>query len=169
MTSPELLSEIVSRAIHHLEWNYERVERCLLVFEEDHIWMRENENTLSIGNQLLHLSGNLRQWVLHSLGGQVDDRNRAEEFATINGKSQKALMAELKSVVEACVSVAEAIDETELMRVRAVQAYTLTGLAALIHAVEHFSYHTGQIIQLTKMRYNISLDFYGGQALDTTN
>ncbi|MEL6393311.1 MAG: DinB family protein [Bacteroidota bacterium] len=164
-----LAEEFKARAIHHCQWNLERINRCIALVDEEELWLRHNENSLSLGNQLLHLAGNLRQWIVHSLGGLPDERERSAEFAAEGGIDKASLMKRLESVVGSCVTAIEGLGEAELLRIRDVQAYTLSGAAALLHAVEHFSYHTGQIIQLTKLIKNQSLDFYGGQALDTTN
>ena len=164
-----LTTELLSRSAHHCRWNLERIEGCLAQITEEEIWLRPNENSLSIGNQLLHLSGNLRQWIIHSLGGKADTRERSSEFTATEGHSKESLFAGLKNTVDAAVAAIQSLTEEELLRERPVQAYHLSGAAALIHAVEHFSYHTGQIIFWTKQLRNQQMEFYGGQALDRTN
>lgn len=162
-------SELLHRSAHHCRWNLERIEGCLAKIKEEEVWIRPNDNSLSIGNQLLHLSGNLRQWIIHSLGGAADNRRRSNEFSTTTGQRKAQLEALLQATVAEAVLTIQQLTEEELLRERPVQAYHLSGAAALIHAVEHFSYHTGQIIFWTKQLRDQPMDFYGGQALDTTN
>lgn len=164
-----LTTELIQRSAHHCRWNLERIEGCIAQITEEEVWLRPNENSLSIGNQMLHLSGNLRQWVIHSLGGEPDIRERSSEFAATEGHDKASLMASLQTTVDQAVATIQSLTEEELVRERPVQVYELSGAAALIHAVEHFSYHTGQIIFWTKQLRNQQMDFYGGQALDTTN
>ncbi|MEM7571760.1 MAG: DinB family protein [Bacteroidota bacterium] len=162
-------SELLHRSAHHCRWNMDRIEGCLAKIEAEEVWLRPNGNSLSIGNQLLHLSGNLRQWIIHSLGGAMDNRQRSDEFSTTAGQDKAQLLALLQATVAEAILTIQNLTEEELLRERTVQVYHLSGAAALIHAVEHFSYHTGQIIFWTKQLRDQQMDFYGGQALDTTN
>lgn len=154
--------------MHFLEWNHERIIRCVETLSEEEIWWRANENSLSIGNQLLHLTGNIRQWAVHGLGGLPDVRQRASEFAARGEYSGAELLAMLSEVVEDARLAVSDLTEAELLRERAIQSYRHDGLFILVHVIEHFSYHTGQIICQTKALRDVDLDFYGGQDLDQT-
>ncbi|MEM6397752.1 MAG: DinB family protein [Bacteroidota bacterium] len=167
--SSSVTQQLKTRAIYHCEWNLERIVRCLELLDQDQVWFRSNENSLAIGNQLLHLAGNLRQWVIHSLGGEPDIRERSEEFTATEGMEKVELLQKLSLVVEECVKTISGLDEDELQRKRPVQFFTLSGTAVLLHAIEHFSYHTGQIIQQTKLLIDKPLNFYGGKDVDATN
>ena len=59
--------------------------------------------------------------------------------------------------------------DDEMMRVRNVQGFTYTGMANIIHTIEHYSYHTGQIAFLTKLLKNKDLGFYGNMDLNIKN
>src|SRR4029077_8434606 len=58
-----------------------KIERCLERLTDEQIWWRPNEQSNSIGNLLLHLSGNARQWIVCGVGGATDARDRDAEFA----------------------------------------------------------------------------------------
>lgn len=114
------------------------------------VWWRANERSKSIGNLLLHLDGNLSQWVLVGLGNEEHGRQRAAEFAAREGAPAEELLADLQSVVQQCLAVAESINDEALRKDYEIQGYRRDGFAVLLHAVEHMSYHTGQIVLLAK-------------------
>lgn len=156
-----MLSQTQHAAHYFLDWNLQRIIRCVEVLDEDQIWSRPNSNSLSVGNQILHLAGNIRQWGLHGLGGKEDIRIRDEEFAAEGGISAEELVARLTEVIEEAKLVVADLTEENMLRERDVQAYRHNGVFILMHVVEHLSYHTGQIIFYTKAVLNIDLDFYG--------
>lgn len=143
-----------------------KIEAAVAPLTEDEVWWRANPCSNSIGNLLLHLGGNLGQWVIAGLGGQGHQRRRSEEFAAdldgaIPRVAKEDALARLRDRVEECVAVAERLSATELDRVRHIQKYQLDGWKALVHTVEHMSYHTGQIVLIAKqLRPEASLDFY---------
>jgi len=47
---------------------------------DEDLWWRPNAVSNSVGNLMLHLSGNVRQWIVSGLGGAPDDRVRQLEF-----------------------------------------------------------------------------------------
>ena len=126
----------------------------------DELWWRPNAASNSIGNLILHLAGNVRQWVVSGIGGAPDERRREEEFLANGGYSGPDLMAHLE---EALVEVAEVLAELhpeDLPAARTIQGMDTTVLDALYHVVEHFSTHTGQIVYLTKLRTGQDLGFW---------
>lgn len=163
-----MLPQLKSISTHFLLWNLERIGRCLEELTEAQVWERPNSNSNSVGNQVLHLCGNITQWILTGLGGAPDVRMRNEEFATVGGISKEALKARLTDVVTESIKVINELEEAEMIRVRPVQAYEHDGVFILTHVVEHLSYHTGQIVFWTKALRDIDLDFYAGDALDST-
>jgi uncharacterized damage-inducible protein DinB len=137
-----------------------RIESCFGRLTEDQIWARGSENENAIGNLALHLAGNVRQWIIASLGGAPDLRKRDEEFAARGGKSAQDLIAHLKSTVEEAAGVIALLDTARLTREYTIQKYQVSGLTAVYHVVEHFAQHTGQIIFATKMLTGEDLGFY---------
>lgn len=164
-----MLASFKSSAIYFLDWNLERITRCLAELTEEQIWLRPNGNSNSIGNQLLHLEGNIRQWAVHGLGGASDTRTRSAEFAATGGQQKAVLLESLSAAIKGAKAAITNLTEAEMARERRVQAYVHDGTFILMHVVEHLSYHTGQIIFWTKAMQDLDLDFYGGVDLGAKN
>ena len=145
-------------AANKLEQNYGRIADCLGRLTEEQIWQRAGEASNSLGNLALHLAGNLRQWILHGVGGQPDTRVRDEVFAARGGFNREHMLAALRDTVEQANAV---IREADLSKQIHVQKYDVTALEGIMHVLEHFSYHTGQIAFATKALLDVDLAFYG--------
>ena len=131
-----------------------KIKHCVSLLSEEEIWRRPAPGTNSIANLLLHLTGNLSLWVLNSLSGEHNERHRSLEFSTERSEStasKEALTDGLAAVVERCRSVARSLSEETLRRPLVIQDYSTDGFGALLHVVEHMSYHTGQIVYWTKV------------------
>ena len=137
-----------------------RIETCLSGLAEEQIWARSSENENAIGNLVLHLSGNVRQWIVSGVGGRPDTRQRDAEFAARGGGSGAELVACLKEAVEEAGGILAELTPERLGERIVVQHYDVTVLEAIYHVVEHFSGHTGQIIFATKMLTGADLGFY---------
>jgi uncharacterized damage-inducible protein DinB len=109
---------------------------------------------------LLHLNGNVRQWLISGLGGEPDARHRPVEFAARGETSGRDAYARLESTVNDACRVLSGLNDEELLKERMIQGFQQTGLSAILHVVEHFSYHTGQIVYVTKLRRHQDLKFY---------
>jgi uncharacterized damage-inducible protein DinB len=155
---PELF---VAEARRHLMQEYlPWLRACLDKLSEDEVWWRPNEKSNSVGNLILHLCGNIRQWVIHGVGGTVDDRNRPAEFAARESFSKAELLQKLEATLVEVDAVLANLPVEKLTEPRVIQGFNVTVLGAIFHAVEHFSYHTGQIIYITKMRTGEDLKFW---------
>lgn len=140
----------------------------------EHIWWRPNEASNSIGNLVLHLCGNARQWILAGVAGQPDTRDRAREFASrdhIGGLALLALIEETLNDVDAALAdleneLAAKGSDAALQRSCVPQGYTQTVLDAVFHVVEHFSYHTGQILMLAKWHAGGRISLYDEERLN---
>jgi uncharacterized damage-inducible protein DinB len=126
----------------------------------DQIWARGSENENAIGNLVLHLTGNLGQWILSSLGNQVVTRDRDGEFDARGNATSAALLTKLRNTVEQATRIIANLSTEELTRVYDVQGYSVSGVAAVFHVVEHFAQHTGQIIFATKILTGEDPGFY---------
>ena len=136
-----------------------RIETCLSGLAEEQIWARSSENENAIGNLVLHLSGNVRQWIVSGVGGRPDIRQRDAEFAARGGGGAE-LVVRLEEAVEEAAGVLARLTPERLSERIVVQHYDVTVLEAIYHVVEHFSGHTGQIIFATKMMTGTDLGFY---------
>ena len=156
-----LHEEFLHCSIERLRQSYGRIESCLGKLTEEQIWARGNENENAIGNLVLHLCGNVRQWIIAGVGGAADARKRDEEFAARGGVEAGELLKKLHATIQEAAGVLERTGAGRLMEPLVIQGYHATGMAAIYHVVEHFSGHTGQIIFATKMLTGEDLGFYG--------
>ena len=143
-----------------------RILKCLGQLSEKQIWWRPNESSNSIGNLVLHLCGNVSQWVGSGLGGFPDTRTRQAEFDRREGINREELSQLLSSTMEQIKPVISNLPADELLNKRSVQTFEESGLSILVHVTEHFSYHTGQIAYITKMLTDNPLGFYEGIILE---
>src|SRR5436853_5100201 len=127
-----------------------KIERCLELLNDQQIWWRANPQSNSIGNLLLHLSGNVRQWIVCGLGDTSDSRDRDSEFAQREVITRDKLLARLKRTLSEADATLAKFDTDELHEKQRIQGLEVTALEAILHVVEHFSMHTGQIVLLTK-------------------
>ncbi|HEX8709906.1 MAG TPA: DinB family protein [Pyrinomonadaceae bacterium] len=137
-----------------------KIGRCLERLSDEDVWWRANPESNSIGNLLLHLTGNVRQWIVSGIGGEADRRERPQEFAASNALPRAELLAHLSRTLAEVDAVLAALDPARLLEPRLIQGSRVTVLEAVFHVVEHFSMHTGQIILLTKMLKPADLGFY---------
>jgi len=138
----------------------QRIDACLAKLTPEQIWARGSENENAVGNLVLHLCGNVRQWIVAGVGGAPDNRERDAEFAARDGVSATELSAKLTSTVEEAAAVIERVTDARLAERLLVQKYDVSVMEAIYHVVEHFSGHTGQIIFATKMLTSEDLGFY---------
>jgi uncharacterized damage-inducible protein DinB len=129
-----------------------KIEACLADLGDEDIWSRPNEASNSIGNLLLHLRGNVTQWIVGGVGQRPVERHRQQEFDERRHLPARDLLAGLKSALADVDAVLAGLDPASLLSRRDIQGYDVTVLAAIYHVVEHFSMHTGQIITMTKAR-----------------
>ena len=156
-----LASAFVNQAINHLQEDFlPKIRRCLDLLDEEEFWRRGSEAENSVGNLVLHLSGNVRQWIVSGLGREADLRERQKEFDARAGLSKQEAWKRLEETVRQAVGVLRGMDPKELLRERPIQKYHPTGLQAVFHVVEHFSYHTGQIVFATKLYKHADTKFY---------
>jgi uncharacterized damage-inducible protein DinB len=169
--NPENFRDALAREFRRrvLEESLSRIGRCLDELTDEDLWLRPNEASNSVGNLLLHLAGNVRQWIVSGLGGAPDRRDRPAEFAARGPVPRADLRRDLETAVRRAVEVVERLPAAALFEPRTVQGFTETGLSILVHVIEHFSYHTGQIVYFTKARKAIDLGFYRGVDLTRRN
>lgn len=137
-----------------------KIEQCVALLSDEQIWWRANPESNSIGNLLLHLSGNVRQWIVVGLGGSPDKRDRDAEFARREIIPRDELIQRLRQTLSEVDATLATFDSNRLTERFTIQKSDVSALAAIFHVVEHFSMHTGQIIMLTKMFAAIDLEFY---------
>ncbi|HWZ31500.1 MAG TPA: DinB family protein [Bryobacteraceae bacterium] len=138
-----------------------RIETCADKLTPEQIWARGTQNENAVGNLMLHLAGNVRQWILHGVGGQPDNRVRDAEFDARGEISVDELKRRLRTTVDEASALIRALPPEHLIETRTIQKhYDVTVLEAIYHVVEHFSGHAGQIIFATKLLTGEDLGFY---------
>jgi len=136
-----------------------RIETAVAGVTTEHVWWRANPQSNSIGNLILHLNGNVRQWIISGLGGEKDVRKRQREFAAQSGADVSDLLRELRTTVDGADRVLANVAPSILLERRRIQSYDVSVMQAIYAVVEHFSMHTGQIILLAKT-FKGDLGFY---------
>jgi uncharacterized damage-inducible protein DinB len=149
-----------------LEEGMTRLTQCCGYLSEDEIWHKPNTNSNSVAVILAHLEGNVRQYIISGLGGKADERQRDAEFELIKGNvTSEELLNKLHDTVREAISIVERIEADVLMETRDVQCFSMTGLSIIIHVIEHFSYHLGQVVYYTKYIKDMDTGFYKGLKL----
>lgn len=161
--------ELKAQAIYRMDWNFQMLTKAVAGLEHEAIWSRPNGVSNSIGNLILHLCGNITQYAIAGLGGGQDERQRDLEFSARESHSKEELLLKLGETLErAKGEILKASDEN-LLRTRWVQGFEMSGIGTVVHVVEHFSYHTGQIAFWVKQLKNKPLGFYDGIDLNVKN
>ena len=149
--------------------SYDRIYKCLSMLKDEQIWQSPNDSIPPIGNLLLHLSGNAQQWILAALGDRIDNRKRDEEFILQTKIKKTELIFLLENLKVNLKATLAEVSEEQLHSEMIIQGFNVSGFSAIIHVIEHFSYHTGQITTLTKWLTNKDTSFYRGVDLNKLN
>ena len=165
-TNDHAISQVfITHASKYLVGDYlPKIERCLENLTDDQIWWRANEESNSIGNLILHLCGNARQWIVCGVGGQPDARNRDAEFEQRDQIPRAELLTLLRSTLSEVQTTLHSLDPAIVLERRKIQGNDVEILEAIFHVTEHFSMHAGQIFLLTKLMTATDLRFYDFEA-----
>ena len=157
--SDAVLSQFQIESIHLLEESFGKIKHCLSQLSEQQVWFRPAPAMNSIGNLLLHIAGNLRQWVVTSIEDAPDRRDRDAEFSADGGLS----LAELTKTVEDTISRAkvaiQSVTSDTATQTRKIQGFEVTLMGAIMHSVPHFVGHTHQIIYITRLQLGDAYQF----------
>ena len=137
-----------------------RLRKAVEPLSKEQIWWRPNAASNSIGNLVLHLNGNVWQWLVASFNRLNDERDRPAEFNATGDFSAPDLLDRLGQTIEEAAKVLARLTPGELLATWHIQGYTVSGLAAVYQVVEHFGLHYGQIVYITKMQEGRDLGFY---------
>lgn len=156
----DLGAEFLEEAQFRLKRQHLRqVIGCLRALSDQEIWWRPNASSNSVGNLVLHLAGNVRQWIISSVGGAADVRQRDQEFSEQGPLPGKGLIALLRGTVNEASRVLARTPADSLGKPFSLQGFRMTRLRAIAHVVEHFAYHSGQITYVTKLKTGRDLGF----------
>jgi uncharacterized damage-inducible protein DinB len=137
-----------------------KIRLSVSVLDDRVVWARPNESSNSIGNLMLHLAGNARQWIVSGVGRAVDVRDRQSEFDRRAPIPVSELIDRLEQTIIDVDRVLAGVSADDLQTRRMIQNHDVSVLEAIYHVVEHFSMHTGQIILLAKADQADRIRFY---------
>lgn len=146
-----LAEAFLERSRYYLGMEYPgKIRLALRAMPSEQLWQRAHAASNSPANLVLHLAGNVRQWIVSGVGGAPDVRQRDAEFAAREGADLETLLDTLDAACGDAVAVLNRLDAVALEETRTIQGRRTTVFAAIYHVVEHFSGHTGQLILLAK-------------------
>lgn len=154
---------------HKLQELARKVDCCLAKLSQEQVWARNGDHENAVGNLVLHLCGNVGEWIICSIGGAPNTRDRDSEFSARANLTREELRERLRTTVSQATTVMAAITVKRLSDRLLIQGLDTSVLEAIYHVVEHFAMHTGQIIFITKMRTGASLDFSQDSRLSGQN
>jgi len=152
-----------------IEEGLHRILLCLDTLTDDEIWHKENQNTNSVGNLVLHLSGNVRQYITAGITNQKDTRVRGDEFKLSSRIEKDQLKKQIVKTVHDANEVVQNIEPITFLEKRKVQGFDENVTSIVIHVIEHFSYHVGQITFYTKYIKDVDTAYYGDLDLNITS
>jgi uncharacterized damage-inducible protein DinB len=157
----KLAQTFIERSRHYLGTEYRtKLRAAVEAMPPEALWWRANDRSNSVGNLLLHLAGNVRQWIVSGVGGADDSRYRAGEFEAREGEDAATLLARLDRVLDEADAVLARLSIDELSSRRVIQGRDFNVLEVIYHVTEHFALHLGQIILVAKMHAPGAVQFY---------
>lgn len=136
----------------------DQIRSCLDVLSDEEIWSRPNEDSNSVGNLVLHLSGSLDHYLNRALGSLQFKRDREAEFAERRHIPKKELRERFDRMMSEAEKTMAALKPERLAdpspepRMNRIVVEDLIGIAV------HIAAHAGQIVWITKMIRGGGLD-----------
>lgn len=149
---PDVPQGFKREACFTLAYSRDRMLHAVEQLSAEDIWWRPYEQANAVGNIVLHVCGNLRQWIISGCGGEPDTRDRPAEFAARNGVAKTELVARLTDTVAQATTAIMAMDDAELLRPRYVQLGNVTGMGAIFHSVSHLEGHAQEVVYIARLR-----------------
>jgi hypothetical protein len=143
-----------------LEQQWPRLRESIEPLTDAEVWWRPNKASNSIGNLILHLNGNVFQWLVAPFRKLKDSRNRPAEFAAQGAIPASALLERLGATMQQAEEVLRDLTAADLIANYEIQGYKVNGLQAVFQVVDHFAMHYGQILYIAKTLRGVDLGFY---------
>ncbi len=143
-----------------LDQSMAKIRHCLDQLSENQTWWRPEPSMNSIGNLILHLAGNLRQWGVVPFTLANDLRDRDSEFHNADQQTNSELIGLLETVVAEAKDQWQHLAAGQLRRKIEIQGFEVTHMQAILHTSSHFVGHTHQIIQLTRIQRGPNYHFH---------
>lgn len=160
LTSEDVTSAVIAEVVQRFDACVAQIAHCLAQLSEEQMWWRPHESMNSIGNLVLHLTGNVRQEIVSAIGGAEDIRKRPAEFAERGPISKGELIAQLREVVSDACNVLSKTSAEKLLEECRIQNSDETGWSAVIGCTTHFRGHSQEIICLTRMQLGDRYQFH---------
>lgn len=151
---------VISESEACLRYGMVKIEHCVTQLDSTQIWWRPRDEMNSIGNLILHLAGNLRQWIVSGIGDQLDNRDRPAEFNERSNIPSVELLQHLSSAVEASCAVLQDSTADGLLVTKRIQGSNVTKLHALFNSVTHFQGHVQEIIGMTRQQLGDAYQYH---------
>ncbi|WP_298867475.1 DUF1572 family protein [uncultured Gimesia sp.] len=151
-SAEDISREFIQESVHLLQQSAGKINHCLNQLDTDQIWWRPRPELNSIGNLILHLCGNLKQWAVCGITGSVDERQRSQEFRADVKVSRDDLQSLMHRTIEQACLTMQSLSAPALLEKREIQGFSVSVLGAISHTVPHFVGHTHQIIYLTRLQ-----------------
>jgi hypothetical protein len=155
----DLAAALGVAASHELTKALDRIKHCLAQLTDEQVWQRPADSMNSVGNLILHLCGNLRQWIVAGIGGEKDERQRPKEFSERGPISKMEMVRRLDEVVAQAQDALTKASAHDLLRQRCIQGFDVNGLEAIFDSVPHFRGHTQEIIHMTRLQLGDAYKF----------
>ena len=145
---------------HQLREGLEKISHCLRQLDEEQVWWRPTPAQNSIANLMLHLEGNIRQWIISGVAGEADVRDRPREFAETGPIETSKLHARLTETVGRAIRIISNQTADAQLDERRIQGFDTTVAGAIIDSIAHFRGHSQEIISLTRQQLEDRYNFH---------
>lgn len=150
--SEQLATACLDSLNQQLAQSLDKIKHCLDQLDEAQTWWRPQESMNSIANVILHMCGNVTQWIISGVSGEPDVRDRPSEFSERGPIAKAELMRRLEDVVDRARAVLASIPASRLLENRRIQGFDETVLSAIVDSICHFAGHTQQIVYVTRLQ-----------------
>src|SRR5665213_1122760 len=115
------------------------------------LWTKPPGISNSIGNLVLHLEGNLREYIGRQLGGVPYSRRREREFSEA-GLTIDNLLARVEPLATQIPEIISGLSDADLNRVYPEEPFNspISTAQYLVSLNSHLNYHLGQIDYLRR-------------------
>ena len=141
------VQEDLARYYQHLG---NRVERAARALPADKLWVKPFPFGNSVGNLVLHLTGNLNHYIGALIAGSGYVRDRAREFSDHGPYPLEQILQRFREAVAMVVKTLHAQREADLARPVADQKPVQTRFGLFLVCAAHLSNHIGQMSYLVQ-------------------
>jgi uncharacterized damage-inducible protein DinB len=151
-TDESIGQAFLAQARQRLAASHERIRHCLGQLDDAQVGWRPHASMNSVANIVLHLCGNLRQWIVSGVGGAADVRDRPAEFAERRPIARDELLGRLDQAVAEAAEALSRVGDRQLLEARRVQGFDETVLSAIFDSLSHLAGHTQEVVYITRLQ-----------------